>query len=59
MATSRLVEEESGTDIARPQRRHNGYYAGDFTQMPLAVLDLRSTFYKPHQGRREVPLAWQ
>jgi len=35
MATSRIIEEESG--IYRPHRihQHNGYYAGDFsTQTP-------------------------
>jgi hypothetical protein len=32
MATSRLIEEESGTYIARPRHPHNGYYAGDFSR---------------------------
>lgn len=32
MAASIPVEEESGTYTGR-QRRHNGYYAGDFSQL--------------------------
>jgi len=32
MAASVFVEEESGTYTARFQHRHNGYYAGDFSQ---------------------------
>ena len=59
MAASRFIEEESGADIARRPRRHNGYYAGDFSQMPLTVPDLRLTFYKTYDRRRDVPLAWQ
>ena len=59
MAASRFTEEESGTDIARRPRRHNGYYAGDLSQMPLTVPDVRLTFYKPYDRRRDVPFAWQ
>lgn len=33
MAASILIEEERGTFI-RPPRRHNGYYAGDFSVYP-------------------------
>ena len=36
MAASRLVEDESGTYTARFQHPHNGYYAGDFSQMSPA-----------------------
>lgn len=41
MAASRIIEEESGTYTGRPRRRHNGYYAGDFSQAPLTVPELR------------------
>ena len=32
MAASLLIEEESGTYTGRIRHRHNGYYAGDFSQ---------------------------
>jgi hypothetical protein len=48
MAASRFIEEESGTDTARPRHPHNGYYAGDFSGRPLTVPDLRLIVYKPH-----------
>ena len=38
MAAWRSIEEESGTDIPRPRRKHNGYYAGDFSNQPLRLL---------------------
>ena len=47
MAASRFIEEESGTFTARSRHRHNGYYAGDFSQMPVTVPDLRLTFPRP------------
>jgi len=28
------IEEESGT-YSRPRRRHDGYYAGDFSRAPM------------------------
>jgi hypothetical protein len=28
------IEEDSGT-YTGPRRRHNGYYAGDFTRVPM------------------------
>jgi hypothetical protein len=31
MATSRIIEEESGIYRGRRIHRHNGYYAGDFS----------------------------
>jgi len=47
MAASRFNEEESGTYTGRPRRRHNGYYAGDFSLAPLTVPELRLTFLRP------------
>jgi hypothetical protein len=38
---SHIVEEESGTFVARPQHAHNGYYAGDFSTVPFREPDLR------------------
>lgn len=32
------IEEESGTYTGR-LRRHNGYYAGDFSQTPMATAE--------------------
>ena len=32
MAASLIIEEESGTYTPRFHRRHNGYYAGDFSR---------------------------
>lgn len=31
-----IVEEEQGT-FTGPDRRHNGYYAGDFSGVPMAT----------------------
>jgi hypothetical protein len=31
-----MVEEEQGT-FTRAARRHNGYYAGDFSEVPMAT----------------------
>jgi len=42
MAASLIIEEESGTYRPRPRRRHNGYYAGDFSGQPLRLLTYRS-----------------
>ena len=47
MAASRFIEEESGTFTPRFRRRHNGYYAGDFSPAPLTVPALRLTFLRP------------
>jgi hypothetical protein len=32
------IEEESGTYASAP-RRHNGYYAGDFSHAPMLTAD--------------------
>ena len=42
MASSRIIEEESGTYYARPRHPHNGYYAGDFSGQPLRLLTYRA-----------------
>ena len=44
MAASILIEEEHGT-CTRTPRRHNGYYAGDFSMYPAdrPVPPLRAT----------------
>ncbi|MFC4785611.1 hypothetical protein ACT8ZV_14115 [Nocardioides sp. MAHUQ-72] len=34
------VEQESGTYAPRSARRHNGYYAGDFSAVPFTPPDL-------------------
>jgi hypothetical protein len=41
MAASLLIEEESGTYTGRIRHRHNGYYAGDFSQTPPSGSELR------------------
>ena len=41
MASSRIIEEESGTYTGAPRHPHNGYYAGDFSNVPLTVPELR------------------
>jgi hypothetical protein len=41
MAASLFIEEESGTDTARPRHPHNGYYAGDFSQTSWSAAKLR------------------
>jgi hypothetical protein len=33
---------ESGTEILRPAHPHNGYYAGDFSAVPLEQPDLHA-----------------
>ena len=35
------IEEESGTYIPRQLHQHNGYYAGDFSTVPVRVPDYR------------------
>jgi hypothetical protein len=37
MASTRIVEEERGTYRAGPPRRHNGYWAGDFSTAVTAT----------------------
>jgi hypothetical protein len=34
---SHIVEEESGTFVARRDHAHNGYYAGDFSGVPFTA----------------------
>jgi hypothetical protein len=46
MASSRIIEEESGTYYARPRHPHNGYYAGDFSGQPLLLLTYRNGQYQ-------------
>lgn len=59
MAASRFIEEESGTYTGRFRHPHNGYYAGDFSQTPVTVPDLRLTFPGHRDWRRDVRRAWQ
>jgi hypothetical protein len=37
MAASLCIEQESGTYTARFRHPHNGYYAGDFSDVPPAT----------------------
>ena len=46
MASSIFIEEETGTYHARPRRRHNGYYAGDFSGQPLRLLTYKDGQYQ-------------
>ena len=46
MASSRIIEEESGTYYTRPRHPHNGYYAGDFSGQPLRLLTYRNGQYQ-------------
>lgn len=39
------IEEESGT-FTGTSRRHNGYYAGDFTRTPMATAGALSALAK-------------
>jgi hypothetical protein len=48
MAASRSIEEDSGTYRARPHRKHNGYYAGDFSDQPLRLLTFKDGQYSTH-----------
>ena len=41
MAASLSIEEESGTYTARFRHPHNGYYAGDFSQISRSGSELR------------------
>ena len=34
MTTSLIIEEDRGT-YTRRERRHNGYYGGDFSSLPV------------------------
>jgi hypothetical protein len=53
------IEEESGTYTGSP-RRHNGYYAGDFTRNPVrtarelsALAKLRPTTFRIQSGNAD------
>ena len=46
MASSRIIEEESGTYYAGPRHPHNGYYAGDFSGQPLRLLTYQNGQYQ-------------
>jgi len=53
------IEEESGTYTGSP-RRHNGYYAGDFTRNPVrtarelsALAKLRPTTFRIQAGNAD------
>ena len=35
MAAARIIEEDSGTYLTRREHPHNGYYAGDFSEVPF------------------------
>ena len=61
------IEEESGTYTGSP-RRHNGYYAGDFTRSPVRTASELSALAKlrPPQlpvesesGRRTLGPSWR
>ena len=43
MAASLFTEEESGTYTARFRHPHNGYYAGDFSQMSRSEAEVRTS----------------
>jgi hypothetical protein len=44
MATSLIIEDDRGTFTGR-ERRHNGYYGGDFSSLPvLSPRDLLARF---------------
>jgi hypothetical protein len=54
-----IIEEESGTYTGSP-RRHNGYYAGDFSRNPmptageiLALANLRPPAFAGTSGDRD------
>lgn len=40
------IEEESGTYTGPRRRRHNGYYAGDFSRTPLLTASELSALAK-------------
>lgn len=42
MALSPIIEEDRGT-FAKRERRHNGYYGGDFSRLPLPTRPLPTT----------------
>ena len=42
MTTSLVIEEETGTYRGRREHRHNGYYAGDFSDQPFFPLQPRT-----------------
>jgi hypothetical protein len=50
MATPIRIEEESGT-FTRTPRRHNGYYAGDFSKQPV-----RDPFLQVPEARQLIGL---
>ncbi len=55
MAASLSIEEESGTYTARLRHPHNGYHAGDFSEISRLGSELRTSYVE----RRDLPRAWQ
>lgn len=50
MTTSLIIEEDRGTYV-RHERRHNGYYGGDFSSLPVrSPLDLLAQLGRSTQG---------
>jgi hypothetical protein len=43
MAASLTIEEESGIYTSRVRHPHNGYYAGNFSQVSWPVVGLRQS----------------
>ena len=39
MAAALIIEQDSGTYSARRHHPHNGYYAGDFSDVPFRALE--------------------
>jgi len=54
MAASRIIEQESGTFTGR-LHRHNGYYAGDFSDRSS---EARSSAVPHHPIRPEAHDSW-
>ena len=47
-----VIEEDSGTVVARAPHPHNGYYAGDFSAVPFEQPDLRWLRHTPTESNR-------
>ena len=44
MASSRFIEEESGTYSGQIRHAHNGYFAGDFSRVPRTGSGLSAAY---------------
>ena len=59
MTTSLVIEEETGTYRGHREHRHNGYYAGDFSDQPFSPVQGMATLSTRSPGFTTTTLVLQ